>query len=106
MKYLSDIHVISTDDMIDDAVATVSHLMCSKEPLEVVLAIDEEFEVQGQDEVVAAFLNMGGFTKTLVILDIDLKNRESPRQAINRRTTKSRAEGIALSPSVCFLRCK
>ncbi|XP_049358593.1 uncharacterized protein LOC125823236 [Solanum verrucosum] len=41
MKHPSDIHVISTDDMVDEAVASVSHLMCSKEPLEVVLANDE-----------------------------------------------------------------
>ncbi|KAK4718010.1 hypothetical protein R3W88_016348 [Solanum pinnatisectum] len=36
MKHPSDIHGISTDDVIDEAVASVSHLMCSKEPLDVV----------------------------------------------------------------------
>ncbi|XP_049384735.1 uncharacterized protein LOC125848802 [Solanum stenotomum] len=55
MRYPSDIHVISTDDVIDKAVANVSHLMCSKEPFEVAWANKEEFEVQSQNEVVAAF---------------------------------------------------
>ncbi|KAK4716686.1 hypothetical protein R3W88_015024 [Solanum pinnatisectum] len=59
MKHPSDIHVVSTDDVIDDAVASVSHLMCISEPLESVLANYDESEVQGYEEVVAALLGLG-----------------------------------------------
>ncbi|XP_049406170.1 uncharacterized protein LOC125869773 [Solanum stenotomum] len=37
MKHPRDIHVVSTIDVIDKAVASVSHLMCMSEPLEAVL---------------------------------------------------------------------
>ncbi|KAK4737558.1 hypothetical protein R3W88_001255 [Solanum pinnatisectum] len=46
MKHPSDIHVVSTNDVIDKAIASVSHLMCINEPLEVVLANYDESEVQ------------------------------------------------------------
>ncbi|XP_049397314.1 uncharacterized protein LOC125861468 [Solanum stenotomum] len=54
MKHPSDIHVVSTVDVIDEAVVSVSHLMCMSEPLDVVLANYDEFEIQGNEEVVAA----------------------------------------------------
>ncbi|KAK4726766.1 hypothetical protein R3W88_031683 [Solanum pinnatisectum] len=73
-KHPNDIQVISTDNIIDEAVDSVNHFMCNKEPLKVLLPIDEEFEVQGQDEVVVAFSNMGRFINTSVKLDINLKN--------------------------------
>ncbi|KAK4737182.1 hypothetical protein R3W88_000879 [Solanum pinnatisectum] len=78
MKYPSDIHVVSTIDVIDEAVASVSHLMCMSEPLEAVLANYDESKVQGYDEVVVAFSNLGEYSKTPLKLDIDLKNRENP----------------------------
>ncbi|KAK4718040.1 hypothetical protein R3W88_016378 [Solanum pinnatisectum] len=78
MKYPSDIHVVSTIDFIDEAMASVSHLMCMSEPLEAVLANYYEFEIQGYEEVVAALSGLGGYSKTPLKLDIDLKNRESP----------------------------
>ncbi|XP_049352117.1 uncharacterized protein LOC125816514 [Solanum verrucosum] len=61
MKHPSDIHVVSTVDVIDEAVASVSHLMCMSEPLDVVLANYDEYKIQGYEE-----------------LDIDLKHRGSP----------------------------
>ncbi|XP_049394722.1 uncharacterized protein LOC125859011 [Solanum stenotomum] len=54
MKYPSDIHVVSIDDVIDVAVASVSHLMCINEPIEAVLANYDEFKVQVYEKVVAA----------------------------------------------------
>ena len=74
MKHPSDIHVVSTVDVIDEVVASVSHLMCMSEPLEAVLANYDEFEIQGYEEVVAALSGLGGYSKTPLKLDIDLKN--------------------------------
>lgn len=37
-KHLSDIHMVSTVDFIDEATARLNHLMYMSEPLEVVLA--------------------------------------------------------------------
>uniref|UniRef100_M1DMH2 Integrase core domain containing protein n=1 Tax=Solanum tuberosum TaxID=4113 RepID=M1DMH2_SOLTU len=79
MKHPSDIHVVSTIDVIDKVVASVSHLMCMSEPLEAVLANSDEFEIQGYEEVVAALSGLGGgYSKSPLKLNIDLKNRESP----------------------------
>ncbi|KAK4731363.1 hypothetical protein R3W88_024351 [Solanum pinnatisectum] len=78
MKYPSDIHVVSTDDAIDEMVASVSHLMCISEPIEVVLANYDETEVQGYDEVVAALSGLGEYSRNTLKLDIDLKNRRNP----------------------------
>ncbi|KAK4723774.1 hypothetical protein R3W88_026553 [Solanum pinnatisectum] len=81
MKHPSDIHVVSTVDVIVEAVASVSHLMCMSEPLEAVLANYDEFEIQGYEEVVATLSSLGwggGYSKTPLKLDIDLKNQESP----------------------------
>ncbi|XP_049369334.1 uncharacterized protein LOC125834207 [Solanum verrucosum] len=55
MKHPSDIHVVSMIDVIDKAVASVCHLMCMSELLEVVLTNYDETEVQGYDEVVAVY---------------------------------------------------
>ncbi|KAK4708990.1 hypothetical protein R3W88_029915 [Solanum pinnatisectum] len=60
MKHPSDIHVVSTVDIIDEAVASVSHLMCMSELLEAVLANYDEFKIQGYEEVVAALSGLGG----------------------------------------------
>lgn len=38
----------------------------------------DEFKIQGYEELVAALLGFGGYSKTPLNLDIDLKNRESP----------------------------
>ncbi|KAK4729781.1 hypothetical protein R3W88_022769 [Solanum pinnatisectum] len=54
MKQPSNIHVVSTQDVIDEAVESVSHLICKNEPLESVLANYDESEVQGYEKVVAA----------------------------------------------------
>ncbi|KAK4721409.1 hypothetical protein R3W88_011642 [Solanum pinnatisectum] len=43
MKHPSDIHVVSTVDVFDEAVASVSYLICMSEPLEAVLAKYDEF---------------------------------------------------------------
>ncbi|KAK4731555.1 hypothetical protein R3W88_024543 [Solanum pinnatisectum] len=74
MKHPSDIHEVSTIDVIDEAVASVSHLICMSEPLEVVLANYDEFEVQGYEEVVASLSGMGEYSKTPLKVDINLKN--------------------------------
>ncbi|KAK4729567.1 hypothetical protein R3W88_022555 [Solanum pinnatisectum] len=74
MKHPRDIHVVLTIDVIDEAVASVSHLMCMSEPLEAVIANYDEFEVQGYDEVVAGLPGLGEHSKTSLKLDIDLKN--------------------------------
>ena len=73
MKHPSDIHMISTVDIIDEAVASVSHLLCISEPLEVVLANYDETEVQGYYEVVTAIMGLGECSRNLVKLDIYLK---------------------------------
>ncbi|XP_049414688.1 uncharacterized protein LOC125877439 [Solanum stenotomum] len=54
MKKPGNIHVVSTEDVIDEAMASVSHLMRKNEPLEFVLANNDESEVQGYEEAVAA----------------------------------------------------
>ncbi|KAK4726873.1 hypothetical protein R3W88_031790 [Solanum pinnatisectum] len=78
MKQPSNIHVVSTEDVIDEAVASVSHLMRKNKPLEFVLANYDESEVQGYEEVVAALSRLGEYSRNPIKLDIDLKNRESP----------------------------
>ncbi|XP_049391527.1 uncharacterized protein LOC125855924 [Solanum stenotomum] len=77
MKQPSNIHVVSTKDVIDQEVASVSHLMHKNEPLESVLANYDESEVQGYEEVVAALSGLGVYSRNPIKLDIDLKNRES-----------------------------
>ncbi|XP_049394678.1 uncharacterized protein LOC125858965 [Solanum stenotomum] len=50
MKHPSDIHMVSIVDVIDEVVASVNHLMCMSEPLEVMLANCDEFKIQGYEE--------------------------------------------------------
>lgn len=45
MKHPSDIHMISTNDVISEAVDSVSHLMCMSQPLEVILAYCDESDI-------------------------------------------------------------
>ncbi|XP_015163880.1 uncharacterized protein [Solanum tuberosum] len=78
MKQQSNIHVVSVEDVIAEAVASVSHLMCKNEPLESVLASYDESKVQGYEEVVAALSGLEVYSRNPIKLDIDLKNRESP----------------------------
>ncbi|XP_049345493.1 uncharacterized protein LOC125810019 [Solanum verrucosum] len=78
MKHPSDIHVVSTIDVIDKTVASVSHLMSMSEPLEAMLANYDEFEVQGYKEVVPTLSGLGEYSKSSLKLDIDLKYGESP----------------------------
>ncbi|KAK4726938.1 hypothetical protein R3W88_031855 [Solanum pinnatisectum] len=78
MKQPSNIHVVSIEDVIDEAVASVSHLMCKNEPLESVLANYDESKVQGYEEVVAALSRLGVYSRNPIKSDIDLKNRKSP----------------------------
>ncbi|XP_049359163.1 uncharacterized protein LOC125823826 [Solanum verrucosum] len=78
MKQPSNIHVVSTEDVIDGAVAIVSHLMRKNEPLESVLANYDEFEVQGYEEVVASITGLRVYSRNPIKLNIDPKNRESP----------------------------
>nr|KAK4716688.1 hypothetical protein R3W88_015026 [Solanum pinnatisectum] len=73
-KHPSDIHVVSTIDVIDEVVASMSHLMCMSEPLEAVLANYDESKVQGYDKVVASLLGSGECLKTPLKVDIVLKN--------------------------------
>lgn len=83
IKHPSDSHVVSTVNVIYEAVACVSHFMCMSEPLEVVFANYDEFEIQGYEEVVAALSCFGGYSNTLLKLDIDLKIQESPPAKIS-----------------------
>ncbi|XP_015163800.1 uncharacterized protein [Solanum tuberosum] len=78
MKHPSDIHVVSTIDKTDEAVASVSHLMCMSEPLEVMIANYDQFEIQGYDEVVATLSSLRECARNPLKLDIDLKNCENP----------------------------
>ncbi|XP_049344711.1 uncharacterized protein LOC125809113 [Solanum verrucosum] len=78
MKKSSNIHVLSTENVIDEVVASVSHLMRKNEPLEFVLANDDESEVQGYEEVVATLSGLGVNSRNPIKLDIDLKNKENP----------------------------
>ncbi|XP_049357794.1 uncharacterized protein LOC125822438 [Solanum verrucosum] len=75
IKQSSNIHVVSTEDVI---VTSVSHLMKKNEPPEYVLANYDEYKVQGYEEVVAALSGLGVYSRDPIKLDIDLKNRESP----------------------------
>ncbi|KAK4713523.1 hypothetical protein R3W88_019430 [Solanum pinnatisectum] len=74
MKHPSDIHVVSTIDVIDKAVASVSHLICMSKPLKVVIANYDESKIQGYDEVVVSLSGLGEYPKNPLKLDIDLKN--------------------------------
>ncbi|XP_049366672.1 uncharacterized protein LOC125831557 [Solanum verrucosum] len=78
MKQPSNIHVVSTEDVIDEAVESVSHLMCKNEPLESVLTNYDESEVQGYEEVVVALSGLKVYSRNLIKLDIDMKRTESP----------------------------
>ncbi|KAK4707030.1 hypothetical protein R3W88_033417 [Solanum pinnatisectum] len=78
MKQPSNIHLVSTEDVIDEAVASVSHLMHNNEPLESILANYDESEVQGYEEVVATLSGLGAYSRNPIKSDNDLKNRESP----------------------------
>ncbi|KAK4733515.1 hypothetical protein R3W88_007776 [Solanum pinnatisectum] len=74
MKQPSDIHVVSTIDVIDEAVTNVSEMFCVGEPLAAVFSNYDEEEVQGYDEVVAALSGLDSYSKNPLKLDIDLKN--------------------------------
>ncbi|XP_015165386.1 uncharacterized protein [Solanum tuberosum] len=50
--------MVSIVDVIDELVASVSHLMCMSEPLEVMLSNCDEFKIQGYEEVVAALSDL------------------------------------------------
>ncbi|XP_049345010.1 uncharacterized protein LOC125809406 [Solanum verrucosum] len=83
MNQPSDIHVVSTIYVIDEAVASVSEMMCTGEPqpLDVVLSNYDEDEVQGYDEVVTALSGLGSHSKNPLKLNIDLRNRDTPPPA-------------------------
>ncbi|KAK4718038.1 hypothetical protein R3W88_016376 [Solanum pinnatisectum] len=74
----SDIHVVSTVDVIVEAVACVSEVLCVEEPLVALLSNYDEKEVQDYDDVVAALSGLRSYSKNPLKLDIDLKNRGSP----------------------------
>ncbi|XP_049410637.1 uncharacterized protein LOC125873832 [Solanum stenotomum] len=59
IKHPSDIYVVSTIDVIDETVASVSHLMCMSELLEVALANYDETKVQGYDKVAVPLSRLG-----------------------------------------------
>ncbi|XP_049391615.1 uncharacterized protein LOC125856074 [Solanum stenotomum] len=61
MKQPSDIHVVSAEDVIDEAVASVSHLLRKNEPLESILANHDELEIQEYDEMIAALTVLGAY---------------------------------------------
>ncbi|XP_015164023.1 uncharacterized protein [Solanum tuberosum] len=70
---------VNDDEVTFDVCKSMKHPSDIHErTFEVVWANEIEFEVQSQDEVVAAFSSMERFTKTPMKLDIDLKNQESP----------------------------
>ncbi|KAK4706993.1 hypothetical protein R3W88_033465 [Solanum pinnatisectum] len=73
MKQPSNIHVVSIEDVIDEALASVSHLVRRNKPLESVLANYDESEVQGYEEMVAALSGFGVYSRNPIKLDIDLK---------------------------------
>ncbi|KAK4708624.1 hypothetical protein R3W88_029549 [Solanum pinnatisectum] len=78
MKQPSDIHVVSTIDVINDVLASVSEMMYMGEPLAVVISNYDEIEVQGYDEVVVVLSGLVVYSRNPLKLDIDLKNQVSP----------------------------
>ncbi|XP_049405116.1 uncharacterized protein LOC125868535 [Solanum stenotomum] len=74
MKHPRDIHLVLTIDVIDEEMASVSHLMCMSESLEDMLANYDEFKFQGYYEVVASLSGLGEYLKNPFKLDIDIKN--------------------------------
>lgn len=78
MKHPSNIHVVFTVDVIDEVVASVSHLTYMSEPLKVVLANYDEYKIEGYEEVVDTLLRLAEYSKTPLKFYIDLKNRKSP----------------------------
>lgn len=88
MKHLSDIYVISTNVIIDEAVASVNHLMCVSEPLEVVLGNCDQTDTQGYEEVVVALSRLGGYSKKTLKPDIYFKNWENAPTKPTFGTTK------------------
>ncbi|XP_049363262.1 uncharacterized protein LOC125827979 [Solanum verrucosum] len=78
IKQPSDIHVVSTEDVIDEAVASVSHLMLTNEPFESILANHDESEIQEYEEMIAALIGLGAYAQNPIKLDINIKNRCSP----------------------------
>ena len=59
MKQPSDIHVVSTEDVKDETVASVSHLLRKNEPLESILANHDDSEIQEYDEIIVALTGLG-----------------------------------------------
>ncbi|XP_015167696.1 uncharacterized protein [Solanum tuberosum] len=74
MKQPSDIHVVYIEDVIDEAVASVSHLLRRNKPLESILANHDESEFQEYDEMIAALIGLGEYARNPIKLYIDLKN--------------------------------
>jgi len=77
MKRPSDIHVVSKIDVIKEAIANVSEMMCMGEPLASVLSNYDEEEIQEYGEVVVALSGLGAHSINPLKLDIDVKSRES-----------------------------
>ncbi|XP_049358585.1 uncharacterized protein LOC125823227 [Solanum verrucosum] len=59
MKQPSDIHLVSTEDVIDEAVASVSYLLLKNEPLESILANHDDSKIHEYDEMIAALIGLG-----------------------------------------------
>ncbi|XP_015166292.1 uncharacterized protein [Solanum tuberosum] len=78
MKQPSNIHVVSTEDFIDEEVASVSHMLRKNELLESILANQDDSKIQEYDEMIAALTGLGAYARNPIKLDIDLKNRCSP----------------------------
>lgn len=60
MKHPRDIHVISTNYCIYESLASVIHLMCMSDPLEVELVNSDETDIKGYDDVVEELLCLEG----------------------------------------------
>ncbi|XP_049406066.1 uncharacterized protein LOC125869653 [Solanum stenotomum] len=75
MKQPSDIHVVPTEDVNDEAVESVSHLMRKNEPLKSVLMMDLKFKAMMKW---CCLIGIRSISRNPIKLDIDLKNRESP----------------------------
>lgn len=78
MKQPSYIHVLSIEDVIDEAVASVSHLLRKNETLGLILANQDKSEILEYDEMIAALTGLGAYARNPIKLDIDLKNQCSP----------------------------
>lgn len=69
--------MLSTEDIMDEAVEHISHSMRNSEFVQPVIANYDEYEVQCYDQIVCSLKRMGLHAKKTFKFHIDLKNKET-----------------------------